>query len=327
MASGARRRVAINYHFVRASRSGRFTLRAHERCERFDAQLARLRERYTFLRCRDLFERSDSSDGVLITFDDGARDVLEVALPLLRRHGATATAFVCSRPHLEGRLLQIQKVEYLMSVLGLERFRRAFQEELERRFPSEIERESLAFAGDYRFYRYDPEPIRRFKLDLNYQLPYAVVEPVLDVLFEGVFGPGSEADAVRETYMSVDDLKRLADAGVEIGSHTHSHRVLPRLDFAEQKQEMETSVGLLEKVIGESRCSLAYPFGFHDEDTKRAARELDLLAGFAGGRRPITDEDVRVRWSVPRYDVNDCFDASNEPVREVFPEAGPARSI
>ncbi len=319
MGSATRRAVAINYHFVREANPGRFRLRAHERTQRFDAQLAQLAERFEFLRCRELFTGVAPPQGVLITFDDGARDVFEQALPVLQRHGATATAFVCSRPYLEGRLLQIQKVEYLISELGLDGFRRAFYGELERRFPGGVEREPLAFAGGYRFYRYDEEPIRRFKLDLNYQLPYAVVEPVLDALFENVFGPGSEAEAVRETYMSVDQLKRLADAGVEIGSHAHAHRVLPRLDFALQKREMETSVGFLKEITGDCRISLAYPFSFHDEETKRAAGELDLLAGFAGERRAITDDDVRNRWSVPRYDVNDCFDRStNQPVREVF---------
>jgi peptidoglycan/xylan/chitin deacetylase (PgdA/CDA1 family) len=323
MGSAVPRAVAINYHFVRAANPGRFRLRAHERSERFEAQLAQLAGRFAFLRCCDLFASGGVPPGVAITFDDGARDVFEVALPLLQRHGATATAFVCSRPYLEGRLLQIQKVEYLMSELSLEGFRRAFYAELERRFPGEVERESLAFARGYAFYRYDEEPIRRFKLDLNYQLPYAVVEPVLDALFEHVFGPGSEADAVRETYMSIDQLKRLADAGVEIGSHAHAHRVLPRLDFALQKREMETSVGFLKEITGHSRISLAYPFSFHDEETKRAAGELDLLAGFAGERRPITDADIRSRWSVPRYDVNDCFDrTSNQPIGEIFAGLG-----
>ena len=318
MPDQVRQAVSINYHFVRASSPGRFRLRAHERTSRFSEQLSQLAEHFEFVRCRDLFEGDPrtSRPQVVITFDDGARDVIQNALPELVRHGATATAFVCSRPYLEGRLLQIQKVEFLMSELGLEGFRRAFYEELERQFPGEIARESLDFAGGYSFYRYDEAPIRSFKLDLNYQLPYANVEPVLDALFENVFGTGSEAEAVREIYMSVDELKRLADAGVEIGTHTHSHRVLPRLDFVEQKREMETSLAFLEEVTGESSISVAYPFGFHDDDTKRAARELDLFAGFEGGRRWIEKQDLEGRWSVPRYDVNDCFDRSTNELSD-----------
>ena len=33
----------------------------------------------------------------------------------------------------------------------------------------------------------------------------------------------------------------------------------------------------------------------------------------------ITPEDLQSRWSLPRYDVNDCFDkASNQMVSGVF---------
>jgi hypothetical protein len=175
------------------------------------------------------------------------------------------------------------------------------------------------FADGYRFYRYDDDPIRRFKLDLNYQLPYANGEPALGVVFEAVFGPGSEAEAIRETDMNLDDLKRLLDAGVELDTHTHSHTVLPRLDFLEQKQEMETSVSFLKEITGESRISITYPFGFHSDETNRAAEELGLLAGLAVERRPITEDDVQGRWAIPSYDVNDCFDRStNEPTRAVL---------
>ena len=169
MPSGFRHAVAINYHFVHEPSAGRFQLRAHERPVRFAEQLAALSEDFTFLACRDLYDESrDASEpGVLITFDDGAKDVADVALPLLRNRDATATVLVCSMPYLEGRLLQIQKVEYLMSALGLDGFMRAFYEELERKNPRGVERESLEFAGGYRFYRYDDEPVRRFKQRLH----------------------------------------------------------------------------------------------------------------------------------------------------------------
>ena len=54
MPAGTRHAVAINYHFVRAPRAGRFQLRAHERPARFEAQLAVLAGDFTFLACRDL---------------------------------------------------------------------------------------------------------------------------------------------------------------------------------------------------------------------------------------------------------------------------------
>jgi peptidoglycan/xylan/chitin deacetylase (PgdA/CDA1 family) len=318
---GSRRAVAINYHFVRSGSGGRFRLRAHERPERFGEQLARLAGDFRFCRVRDLVDpgRDLPASSIVLTFDDGAKDVAEEAVPLLARHGATATVFVCAQPYLEGRLLEVQKIEFLMQELSLERFREAFYVELERQFPDGVEREPLGFAGGYRFYRYDVAAIREFKLDLNYRLPYANVIPVLDALFSAVFGAGSEADAVRETYLSLDDLKRLLDGGIELGVHTRRHRVLPRLDFDAQKREIETAVEFLRETTGQTQFAVAYPFGFHDERTRKAMQELGVLAGLTMERRAIDSEDIRARWSLPRYDVNDCFDRrSNEINREVF---------
>jgi peptidoglycan/xylan/chitin deacetylase (PgdA/CDA1 family) len=328
---GTRRAVAINYHFVRSRNGSRFRLRAHERPERFEQQLARLAREFRFCRVRDLVdpERDLPASNIVLTFDDGAKDVAEEAVPLLQRHAATATVFVCAQPYLDGRLLEIQKIEFLMRELSLARFRKAFYAELERQFPKGVEREPLDFAGGYRFYRYDEAPIREFKLDINYRLPYANVIPVLDALFTAVFGEGSEAVAVRETYMSVDDLKRLFDGGFELGVHTAHHWVLPRLDFEAQKREIQTGVEFLRETTGQTQFAVAYPFGFHDDRTRTAMEELDLLAGLTTGRRMIEPEDIRARWSLPRYDVNDCFDRrSNEIIHEVFAKlsTGPGRS-
>ena len=116
---GTRRAVAINYHFVRSRNGPRFRLRAHERPERFAQQLDRLAREFRFCRVRDLVdpERDLPASNIVLTFDDGAKDVAEEAVPLLERHGATATVFVCAQPYLEGRLLEVQKIELLMHEL------------------------------------------------------------------------------------------------------------------------------------------------------------------------------------------------------------------
>jgi peptidoglycan/xylan/chitin deacetylase (PgdA/CDA1 family) len=305
---------------LRAEGVYRFGLRAHEKPDRFRRQLEQLSKKFRFCQVRELEDPTADPEEprVAITFDDGAKDVLREAVPLLESARATASIFVCSQPELDGKLLGVQKIEFLMHKLGVVRFRDAFYSELERRFPREIVRESLDFAGGYRFYRYDDEAIRKFKLDLNYQIPYEFVIPVIGAIFDETFGPGSEADAIREIYLSSDDLMRLVDLGFELGAHTHSHRVLPRLDFAEQKREIETALDFIRDISGETRSCVAYPYGFYNDDTKRAMRDLDARMGLSMERRPIDAEDIASRYALPRYDVNDCFDRiSNEMSEEI----------
>jgi peptidoglycan/xylan/chitin deacetylase (PgdA/CDA1 family) len=74
-----------------------------------------------------------------------------------------------------------------------------------------------------------------------------------------------------------DQLRRLRDAGWEIGSHTRTHPQLTRLGGEELMAEL---TGSREKVIREvgSCTSLAYPYGDHDDRVRAAARE----AGYEG---------------------------------------------
>jgi hypothetical protein len=75
----------------------------------------------------------------------------------------------------------------------------------------------------------------------------------------------------------------------------------------------------LRGALGEERFTVAYPYGFHDLRTKRAMKQLGALAGVTMERRMIKPGDIQARWSLPRYDVNDCFDRrSNEIVYPVF---------
>ncbi len=91
-----RRAISLNYHFLRPANPGRFALRAHETPERFDAQLAQMSKRFPFCRAGELVDstRSVPTSSVVITFDDGARDVVTWALPLLEKHNETASIFV-----------------------------------------------------------------------------------------------------------------------------------------------------------------------------------------------------------------------------------------
>ena len=118
----------------------------------------------------------------VVTFDDGFKDVVEHALPLLQRWRVPATVYCCSAPLVERTVLNVHRVHLLQAKLGLDRFREAFEELLASRPPVALE--SSTHPGLLGLYPYDDEPTRRFKRLLNFELPVSRA------------GPGS-ADAVR----------------------------------------------------------------------------------------------------------------------------------
>jgi peptidoglycan/xylan/chitin deacetylase (PgdA/CDA1 family) len=89
---------------------------------------------------------------------------------------------------------------------------------------------------------------------------------------------GRPHPAVPGWVMTADEVAGLDRAGVEIGSHSDTHRDLSELPFTEARDDLERSRQRLEEVLGRPVRVAAYPFGRATEDTVRACRE----AGFEG---------------------------------------------
>lgn len=85
--------------------------------------------------------------------------------------------------------------------------------------------------------------------------------------------------------LSWGELRRLGDAGWEVGSHTCSHPFLSRLDQAELERELGESRRRVEQELGRPCRSLAYPYGDHDERVVRAAAAAGYQAGCIVPRR------------------------------------------
>ncbi len=64
-----------------------------------------------------------------------------------------------------------------------------------------------------------------------------------------------------EGYMTFDQLKELAAAGWELGSHSMNHRDLPKLEPVFQRNEVVVSRTKLEEALGVPILTFAYPFG------------------------------------------------------------------
>ncbi len=76
--------------------------------------------------------------------------------------------------------------------------------------------------------------------------------------------------AAELTPMSWEELRRLADAGWEVGSHTRSHPRLTEIDDGALEEELRSSRGEIARHLG--RCvSVAYPYGDHDARVVEAA--------------------------------------------------------
>lgn len=85
----------------------------------------------------------------------------------------------------------------------------------------------------------------------------------------------------RAHHMTWDEIRELDAEGMEIGCHTLTHLILPKLKSDDMlRREIVAAKDLIEAHIGHPVTSLAYPFGQYDERVVGIARD----AGFTSAR-------------------------------------------
>jgi peptidoglycan/xylan/chitin deacetylase (PgdA/CDA1 family) len=83
--------------------------------------------------------------------------------------------------------------------------------------------------------------------------------------------------------LTEEELRQLAEAGVEIGAHTVTHPDLTTLPYDDARSELAESGEQLRRVAGVEVRVVAYPFGAATAETRAACRD----AGFAAACRTL----------------------------------------
>jgi len=147
---------------------------------------------------------------------------------------------------------------------------------------------------------------------LDFALPMLKERRIPAVVFavSGRLGGTNEWDeacgAPRLRLLDLNGLRELAQAGVEIGAHSRTHRPLSSLPDEELADEVAGSVADLEASGLDRPRLFAYPEGDYDERTVRAVGDAGLQAGFTvvpGRVRPGNDPYQIPRIEILRRDV------------------------
>lgn len=216
----------------------------------FDAQLAVLAR---YFRCIGLDELRAALKGgalprnpAMVTFDDGYLSGHDVALPALRRHGLRAVFFIATDAIARRRLFWWDRIHWLL--------RHARRDVLELRYPVPLRLEASSGV---------PAMARRL-IAIVKQEAGLDLERFLAELTEAADAPWSgarERELADRLVMTWDQVRALRRAGMDIGSHTRSHRILQTLPPAALGEELRGSREDLERELGERVFALAYPDG------------------------------------------------------------------
>ncbi len=114
----------------------------------------------------------------------------------------------------------------------------------------------------------------------------------------------------RSNYLTIDQTKQLAAAGIEIGSHTCNHISLKEASYDQQVKEIVVSKQVLEENLGQPCLSFCYPTGTYSDITPGIIKDAGYTSAVTvayGHASPANTAFLTPRVRVPGWITLDKF--------------------
>jgi peptidoglycan/xylan/chitin deacetylase (PgdA/CDA1 family) len=301
----------VMYHYVRDLARSRYPLIKGRSEADFIRQLDYIAAHFTVVRAEDVIAAANRAgslpeNAAWLTFDDGYRDHYDVAFPLLQARGWQGSFFPPARAITEHRLLDVNKVHFILAVqpkpepliAEIRDFVAAHQVDGTVR-PFDNYWNELAKP-----FRWDPAEVIFVKRMLQHALPEALRDELTGRLFDKFVGVPAESFAA-ELYASPEQLRLMIRCGMFVGSHGFSHVWLNRVTPKQQATEIDHSLDFLGTLGAPTRdWIMCYPFGAYDQTVLDHLKIRDCALGLTT-KWAVANLAADHRLELPRLDTND----------------------
>jgi peptidoglycan/xylan/chitin deacetylase (PgdA/CDA1 family) len=230
----------------------------------FERHMAYVASAYRVMPLGEMVKRARKAslprNSLAITFDDGYRDNLTHAAPILHRHGLPATIFLATGLIGTGVISWFDRLAVALKLTRAATVRTPWGETLVLR--DRITRlAALERAQNYLKTLGDDE-----------------LQRALDNLLEALDVP--DAAAPKSLMLDWADTRALRGLGFDVGGHTVSHVILSRVSDERAWAEIRGSSSAIEAGLGSKPTAFAYPNG-RSQDYTPSTIDLVRKAGFA----------------------------------------------
>ncbi len=243
------------------------------------------------------FKESKLKDNeVCLTFDDGIKCQIDIALPILEDLKIKSFFFVYTsifdgKPdNLE--IFRYFRLNYFDSVDEFYiKFFKTLNKDLTLFFKKN-EQDIKNTKSKFPFYSIEDIKFRfvrdKFLTKANYE------ENIFLMMDENNFKP---EEIYSQLFLRQKDLKQLNSLGHLIGLHSHSHpTLLEKLNYDEQKSEYEKNIAIITKILSKSQNDvkwMSHPCGSYNNNTLQILRELNIELGFKQIMSIETDKGMK----------------------------------
>ena len=234
--------------------------------EVFDAQMSYLARNYRVLSIGEIFRRIENGleiepYTIAITFDDGYRDNLTCAHPILKKYRLPATVFVATGYIGSDGAIWNDQVSW------------AFKHTNRKDFALEIANQHLVLSLDS-----ESDKIRSLSLVLETLKGVSDFEKscIADSVVAELNGKKAKCGKLM---LGWAELRQMVEEGWEIGSHTVNHVILTRVKAGVVSDELRQSKETLQRELQRPISLFAYPNG-KQVDFDLSIKDLLRQAGY-----------------------------------------------
>lgn len=257
----------------------------------FERTLKYIRKKFYIVSLNEmLFEKNNQSSKPLaaLTFDDGYRDFIQYAIPILDEEKMVASIFVvtdCIDKNLPTWTYIIDHIFANSEKLEWNGFdNKALPEVFQKtKWSNQVEKMNYC---------------RKFKQYIKW-IPSTNRELIITSLLDNFNDSGLPKDMM----MSWDEIRQIEAAGFVIGSHSVSHNSLATIaDLNIIRYELEESAKRIKEETGNGCEVISYPLGSYDDRVKKIAAETGYKAGLAVNYNKY-DPQKQDMYEIPRIEL------------------------
>jgi peptidoglycan/xylan/chitin deacetylase (PgdA/CDA1 family) len=288
----------VVYHSINEYREDRIRIPNIVTPTAFEAQIQSMASTACFITLQQYLDhrregRPLSKKSIIITFDDGYKDNLTIASPILQKYGVPATFFIST-----GYIgTDEMKWEDQLSCM----IRRTEAAAISVSLPSG--NASFDISNDKEKFKVIEALVGALS-----HLSQAERLTILDEL-RGQFKLSCADHA--GVMMTWDDVQRIANTpGYSVGSHTVTHPHLTRIPLSEALIEVTSSKEQLESEIKQPITSLSYPYGDFNSDIIAALKNVGYTCAgtIEYGSNNIHSDPFRLKRVLVPNQVGKTFD-------------------
>lgn len=265
--------------------------------QRFQSQLAFLTEYAQIVSLDDYFEArmDDQKYTVALSFDDGYRNNLDLALPLLEQYQAPATFFLTGASELGEAWLWMDFLDVATRAAP----------------PSIVIGTQVFFKKKWRHTQYFENEQGQSLAHLARQNPGFFVSSMITAFHQAGAWEESLAWEIYWKLLNSSEIRRLAKSPwASIGLHGQTHADLSVLPHVQACAELEDARGYLSKLTGRAIHQVAYPFGAYTPALLDYAEKIGLKQQYLiDFQKPSDTQDPRLRT---RMVVNPYISEANQ---------------